>query len=489
MKSTSCSIGQPSMPDLDLLKIVRGHVSAPAGFGKTQLIADSLKGHEDDKPVLILTHTNAGVAALRKRLADHGIPSRAYELQTLDGWALRLLNAYPHRSGIDPKRLAIANPKQDYPAIQAAARYLISEGCIDIILQGSYSRLWVDEYQDCSTVQHEMVVACANLLHTVVLGDPMQSVFGFAGRRVDWADLPIVFPEGVALETPWRWNNAGAPEIGSWLAKAREALLKCEPIDLDEAPAGVEYSPVPPSKDLVSKEREVIRSLKQHGKVLIIGRSSEEANADEKRRHALARRHPGVTVVEPVELRHMMNFFKRLNLEMPLSTVFLCAEFAAQTMTKIQPAKHFRDRIERIHQNRTGRFKVTEADQAALNVLESPSYQSVSLLLASLRNIDGARVFRPTIYDATQRALLRACSNNDPEILSAARSERDARRHQERTTGQLAIGTALLLKGLESDACLIMDAHTLDRHQLYVALTRGAKAIHIWSNTSTLNAK
>ncbi len=51
----------------------------------------------------------------------------------------------------------------------------------------------------------------------------------------------------------------------------------------------------------------------------------------------------------------------------------------------------------------------------------------------------------------------------------------------------MAIGTALLLKGLEADACLIMDAHTLDRHQLYVALTRGAKAIHIWSDTSTLN--
>lgn len=475
------------MPELDLLTITRGHVSAPAGYGKTQLIADSLKGHEDNKPVLVLTHTNAGVAALRKRLTEHGISSRAYELQTLDGWALRLLSAYPLRSGIDPQRLAIAKPKQDYPAIQAAARDLIAGGCIDIILKGSYSRLWVDEYQDCSVVQHEMVAACANLLPTVVLGDPMQSVFGFAGRRVDWVDLPGVFPEGKALETPWRWRNAGAPEIGSWLARAREALWNCEPIDLDEAPAGVEYAPVPSSKELVRRESEVIRRLQRHGKLLIIGRSSEEAKADEKRRHALARRNPGVTVIEAVELRHMMDFFKRLNLEVPLKAVFLCAELAAQTMTKIQPAKHFRDRIERIHKNGPGRFKVTEADQAALNVLASPSYQSVSRLLAALRDIDGARVFRPTIYDATQRALSGACSDNHPEVLSAARSERDARRHQERTAGQIAVGTALLLKGLESDACLIMDAHTLDRHQLYVALTRGSKAIHIWSDTSILN--
>ncbi|WP_168709014.1 UvrD-helicase domain-containing protein [Onishia niordana] len=476
------------MLEFDLLTITRGHISAPAGYGKTQLIADSLKGHEDDKPVLILTHTNAGVAALRKRLAQNGISSQAYELQTLDGWALRLINAYPHRSGIEPQRLAITNPKQDYPAIQAAARDLIAGGCIDTILQGSYSRLWVDEYQDCSTVQHEMVVACANLLPIVVLGDPMQSVFGFAGRRVDWADLPSVFPEGKALETPWRWNNAGAPEIGSWLAQAREALWNCESIDLDEAPAGVEYAPVPSPKELVRKEREVIRRLQRHGTLLIIGRSSEEAKADEKRRHALARRNPGVTVVEAVELRQMMLFFKQLDLEMPLNAVFLCAELAAQTMTKVPHAKHFRDRIERIHKHGIGRFKVTEVDHAALNVLASPCYQSVSRLLAAIRNIDGARMFRPTIYDATQRALSRACSDNHPEALLAARSERDARRHQERTAGKIAIGTALLLKGLESDACLIMDAHTLDRHQLYVALTRGAKAIHIWSDTSKLNS-
>lgn len=475
------------MSEIDLLTIERGHVSAPAGYGKTQIIADSLIGYKEDKPVLILTHTNAGVAALRKRLAEHGISSRAYELQTLDGWSLRLLNAYPRRSGIDPRRLAIVNPKQDYPAIQAAARDLILNGNIDTILQASYSRLWVDEYQDCSIVQHEMAAACSNLLPTVVMGDPMQSVFGFAGRRVDWGILPNLFPEQKALTTPWRWNNAGRPEIGSWLAKARQALWNGEPIDLNDAPDGVEYTPVPSTTELHRKEGEVIRRLQQHGNLLIIGRSSSEAKADEKRRHTLARRNAGVTVVEAVELRPMMDFFKRIDLEKPLDSIFLCADLAAQTMTKIQPARGFCNRIERIYTNGVGRFKVTEADQAALDIMASPSYQAISYLLAALRNTDGARIFRPTIYDATQKALSRGCSGNYPDILSAARSERDARRYQERTAGQIAIGTPLLLKGLEADACLIMDAHNLDRHQLYVALTRGAKAIHIWSATSTLN--
>lgn len=62
------------MPDneIDLLAIDRGTVTAPAGCGKTQLIADALTRHSGSKPILVLTHTNAGVAALRERLVCSG---------------------------------------------------------------------------------------------------------------------------------------------------------------------------------------------------------------------------------------------------------------------------------------------------------------------------------------------------------------------------------------------------------------------------------
>jgi superfamily II DNA or RNA helicase len=50
--------------EIDLLAIERGTVTAPAGCGKTQLIANALARHRGNKPILVLTHTNAGVAAL-----------------------------------------------------------------------------------------------------------------------------------------------------------------------------------------------------------------------------------------------------------------------------------------------------------------------------------------------------------------------------------------------------------------------------------------
>ena len=55
-------------PEIDLLDVKRGAITAPAGCGKTQLIADALSRHGSRKPILVLTHTNAGVAALRGRL-------------------------------------------------------------------------------------------------------------------------------------------------------------------------------------------------------------------------------------------------------------------------------------------------------------------------------------------------------------------------------------------------------------------------------------
>ena len=201
----------PPAFEIDILEVERAAVTAPAGCGKTQLIANALSRHPDRKPILVLTHTNAGVAALRQRLDRDAVPAWRYRLATIDGFAMRLISTFPKRSGHDPAILKLLNPGSDYPAIREAAVALLDAGHLNDILPSTYGRLFVDEYQDCSLIQHALPVGMARALPTCVLGDPMQAIFGFKGNQlVDWdQDVHKRFaPAGafytLAMDQRWR---------------------------------------------------------------------------------------------------------------------------------------------------------------------------------------------------------------------------------------------------------------------------------------------
>lgn len=173
-------------PEIDIFQWRRGSVTAPAGCGKTQLISDSLSQHSDEKPVLVLTHTNAGVAALRTRLQRGSVPNSAYTVSTIDGFAMRLAGKFTLRTGLDARVLELATPNNDYPAIRIGVQGLLQSGNINDPIASTYSRLLVDEYQDCNAAQHGIVCALSQTLPTCILGDPMQAVFGFRDPLVHW---------------------------------------------------------------------------------------------------------------------------------------------------------------------------------------------------------------------------------------------------------------------------------------------------------------
>lgn len=98
--------------EIDLASIPRGAISAPAGCGKTRLICDAISKHSGSKPILVLTHTNAGVGALKTRLAKRA-PESAYRISTIDGWWLRLIAMFPAGAGLNPDILKLENPRSD----------------------------------------------------------------------------------------------------------------------------------------------------------------------------------------------------------------------------------------------------------------------------------------------------------------------------------------------------------------------------------------
>lgn len=94
-------------------------------------------------------------------------------------------STFPARSGIAPAHLDLEDARRDYPAIKAAIARFLAGRHIDDVLFASYSRVIVDEYQDCDPDQHVVVCHLATILPTVVLGDPMQEIFNWQGHHPD----------------------------------------------------------------------------------------------------------------------------------------------------------------------------------------------------------------------------------------------------------------------------------------------------------------
>ena len=87
----------PELPEILATHGGSGYMVAPAGFGKTHLIAAAV-GMASDRQ-LVLTHTYAGVNALRRKMRELRIPDGACRVDTIASWALRLCLSYGGASG------------------------------------------------------------------------------------------------------------------------------------------------------------------------------------------------------------------------------------------------------------------------------------------------------------------------------------------------------------------------------------------------------
>ena len=467
--------------DIDLLAIDRGAVTAPAGCGKTHLIAEALTRHCGGKPILVLTHTNAGVGALRGRLGRAGVPAKAYRLSTIDGWAMRLISTFPMRSAHKAELLHLANPRTDYPNIRAAAAELLKAGHVNDILAANYARLIVDEYQDCSIRQHAIVGYAVQVLPTCVLGDPMQAIFGFGGDVLaKWDDVCAYFPLAGELATPWRWMNAGAVPLGYWLLNVRDKLLRGQPVDLRTAPDGVTWVELDGSEDHQRRLLAArVRPPDGQGFVLIIGDSTKP---DGQRQ--FASQIPGAVTVEAVDLRDLVTFSRAFDLAAPEALKRL-ANFAQSVMRNVGAA----DLMKRVQSLGCGtaRKPPTAVESSALTFIHAPSHRAAVDLFGEICKKEGVSAHRPAVLRACIKALQLCDGTEGLSFHEAAIRVRGQNRLVGRPLPRRAVGSTLLLKGLEAEVAVILNASALDARNLYVAMTRGSKNLTVCAPSPVLN--
>jgi len=461
-------------PELDLFPVARGSVTAPAGCGKTQLIADTLALHVGPKPILILTHTNAGVAALKARMQRANIPSSAYRIATIDGFAMRLIGKFPLRSGHNPQILDLANPAGDYPAIRDSAYRLLQAGHINDILLATYSRLLVDEYQDCNLTQHYMVSWAAQALPTCVLGDPMQAIFNFRGNTlVDWAtDVVTQFPPIGVLQTPWRWRLAGTENLGNWLLAVRAQLEAGHSIDLRTAPQEVQWIQFNAANALQQRLAAARTQAPGQGTVLVIGNA-----ANTQSRFTLTSQTPGATAVETVDMADLVNFARNFN-PAQADSLRQLTEFATSLMTQVGSAQLLA-RVESIRNGRN-RTQPTPVEEIAVAYSNAPSMAGAMQLLQALSEQPGIHRFRPEVLRCCLSAMNTA-TTSAVTLHAAAVQVREQNRHLGRPLSRRSVGSTLLLKGLEADVAVILHPELMTAQNLYVALTRGARQVVVCS--------
>lgn len=469
-----------SEPVEAMLRSRRTFAVAAAGCGKTellgQLVADQRSGRQ-----LVLTHTHAGVAAIKQRLADMRVPQEKFHLDTIAGWCLRYGAAYPAISGFRPGAEAAPDWVAAYPGAEKVCRSALGKRVVGM----SYDGVLVDEYQDCSLKQHALVRALGECIPYRGVGDPLQTIFGFRDDPVvPWNTIKADFDvlDG-ALSQPWRWRREGRnAELGEWLVDARRQLETNKRLVLaDDAPVTWVQHPrdgepaeawASAGRDAGAPNETVVAILKWPNKCKELARR-------------LGGRWP---IVERFDDPDLLKLGAKLAKADGPTVVAELVEFVAERMTGM--GTEIRPMVEAIKAGRgTLRFSKNREHAARLDALaKAPTPANALAWLDGVlaHKKDWWLYRRECVFQL--RAALRECVEPTlrglPDAVAASRTRA---RHRGRQTHRRTIGTPLLVKGLEFDhAVLLWEPDHLSVEGLYVAITRASKSLTIVSRTRTL---
>ncbi len=458
-------------------------VVAAAGCGKTELIAQAVAASNHSRQ-LILTHTHAGVRALKDRLQRRRIDPGTYSVDTISGFSLRYACSFPSLS-----RCRITEPgtTADWTQIYEAAQEALRHRHVRSVLSHSYSGLFVDEYQDCTVKQHELIKLLAELLPTRIVGDPLQGIFDFSPNEdpiVDWPrDVYPFFRRLADLQTPYRWQQQN-DALGRWLTAVRMQLLSGEAFTL--APGGpVRFVELTDPRFSQAALIRTCWTLPQNSRdsIAIIRKWPGQAHATSKMLSGHFRS------MEEVECKDLLKWCERLEASSGIERATLLLEFALECTTK---KPHCLDEL--IKLLRSGQLPGDRKlknypllKDAVGRVVRLGDVSSLSGMLQVIENIPEVTLHRRELFREMQRVMRNHSELSGDSLRSTAWKIRDRARRVGRVVDPRVVSRTTLIKGLEFDHAIIVDVDDFqDARNLYVALTRGAKSLTVMSSSRTV---
>jgi UvrD/REP helicase N-terminal domain len=470
-------------PDTEIAQLVAsmkcGSVVAAAGCGKTEQIARATQIAEGRR--LILTHTHAGVDALRARLKTHKVPSEKFRIDTIAGWCLRYAVSFPRRSS-----LALANPRLDkeWNAVYEAAASLIQTGAVKGVLASSYAGVFVDEYQDCSGLQHLVIKAIADYLPVCVFGDPLQAIFDFKGQKpVDWAaDVFPVFGKAGEMTTPWRWRNAGNPELADWLAGVRLSLEQGGNIDLTSRPGCVKWESLP--SDPKVWQGKIVGTCKgvmgkaSGARLIVIG---DPANINVRASLAKKLAAVGFSNIEPLGCKHLYEFAKNIEEAKGFTRLERALDFICACMIGAEKTDFLKAVKSQQCGKKLGTAKFGDLIKAGIAVAQDTTDEALLELMQGFHGRKSTHLFRRELFFSICSALRIKPTRQHDSLANVIWEVQNRISHRGRSIGKRSIGSTLLVKGLEFDHAVIIHANNMSRKDWYVALTRATTSVTILS--------
>ncbi len=461
---------EETTPEL-LSRQERAVVVAAAGCGKTHLIAETIKytfGRQ-----LILTHTHAGVHSIRNKLKKLGIKASNYRVETIAGFALRYARAYPFTCGFQ-----IFNEDESvlYENLYSAAYNVIKNQSGRKIVSVSYSGLFVDEYQDCTLDQHKLILLLSELLPTRVLGDPLQGIFDFAGEIVDW-DLHVfpAFTKLPDLFTPWRWKDNNKA-LGQWLKQLRNKIISNEQIYLSNLPDKTAW--------FKTERRNQLNQLYR-----AIGTTVGIIDID-NRAHNIANKLGGYyNSMEEIERRTLFDFLKKFEQGSRKEQILEIFEVSSKCMTKVgSELRTISNCVEKNRKYRGNKHKVLFENIENYILTGYPIL--IIEILKYIGAIEGSNIYRKELWSDLKKLFSSFTLSPNDDLISLARKQiemysvKGCRQIYNKT-----ISRPLLIKGLEFNHAILLDADALKPKELYVSLTRGSNYLTILSEDRIIRPK
>lgn len=481
---------------------------APAGYGKTYTIVESLKYTTGCQ--LILTHTHAGVASIKDKIRKANIFSNRYSVETISSFAQKYVNAF--YTGTDTPDQE--ESKRYHSFIIDKGAVIFKSDVVKNVLKATYAGLFVDEYQDCTKTQHRMILALSESLKTHILGDPLQGIFDFNGDLVDLeTDLPD-FRRLPDLCTPHRWYKEGNNNaLGNKLKEIREFLRQGSVIDFSsDSTEGLRIITTQPedirrpNSEYRKCLNELIRNPNRNpdfDSLLIIVPEYQEDKDD-------GQKVPRGNIRDRARIRTQIDYSRSLTLIEAIDDkdFYSLAKGIDNLCSSIgrarNPSKKIKDLLSQIYQksalnnwfNENGiKNKQAKADKIKASALKSkvdlfvsnPSSANMKNVILELKNNLKIKYMRDRLLYATLNALEHSALEGI-SVYEAMVNHRNTIRRSGRKIKGKCIGTTLLTKGLEFDTVAVLNADKFDSPKhLYVAFTRCCKNLFVFSSQDVLS--